>query len=71
MEQPLQQGEVNSAELDPEVANISILIRWIGELQKEHGFTASAIARILHVDESWVGLVLRKSETEGKIGGQK
>lgn len=54
-----------------EKVNGPVLRQLVQELQEIHSLTPGAIARILHVEERWIEMVLRQTETEGKNDGQE
>jgi hypothetical protein len=59
-------GEVERANIHraPEAYNHRIFIKMALELEKAHALPPSAIARILHVEEGWVEMILKENGRE-------
>lgn len=57
----VERGNIRRA---PEASNHRIFIKMALELEKEHALPPFAIARILHVEEEWVEMILKENGRE-------
>ncbi len=64
MEQHPVRGERVGGAIDIESINDRVRRDMVRELHRDHNLPSRAIARILHVDEAWVGNVLRQIRKE-------